>query len=216
MSREKDFFDQQVASLGSLASIYERVDWDKDCFSNLNKDHLLRSEFILIVSAFDNYLHNIVRRKITESFFSTAPLPDKMNLEMPVRIFQELMGGTDDTDTDARTETRRQLFDSALRKQLSESSFQSPRSVEYAAGLLQIVQLWKTVASAMNVAAHTNSYTPENVRNQLALIVQRRNQIAHEADIVPGSLEMREIDTQTVSDCRIFLTRLADSIDNQV
>lgn len=46
--------------------------------------------------------------------------------------------------------------------------------------------------------------TAEHIRDQLALIVKRRNQIAHESDIDPSTSMLRNIDLQTVNDCRDF------------
>ena len=85
-------------------------------------------------------------------------------------------------------------------------SFQSPKSVEYALGLVNVKSVWTKVSPVMGDTA-------EHVRDQLALIVKRRNQIAHESDIDPSTSMLRNIDLQTVNDCRDFLQRLVSVID---
>ena len=51
---------------------------------------------------------------------------------------------------------------------------------------------------------------------QLGLIAQRRNQIAHEADIDYSKKMSRTIDVQTVNDCRGFLEKLVVCMDAQI
>lgn len=197
MSNEKIFFDEQVGSLRSLSSIYQYL---QDNASLMDADALLRSEYVLIVSTFDNYLHNIVRRKIRESFFASQPLPQGFSL--PIEICQLIRNEP--------TESVQQgILDAALRQQLEKDSFQSPRSVEYALSLIKINHVWRNASTILGD-------TPEHVRNQLALIVKRRNQIAHESDIDPSTGMLRNINLQTVIDCRGFLEKLVESIDTQI
>lgn len=77
MSNEKTFFDEQIASLRALSSIHQYL---ADSAASMDASSLLRSEYVLIVSTFDSYLHNIVRRKIRENFFASSFLPANFNL----------------------------------------------------------------------------------------------------------------------------------------
>lgn len=197
MSNEKKFVDEQVESLASLSAIYQYL---KDNASMMDADALLRSEYVLIVSTFDNYLHNIVRRKLREAFFNAQPLPSEFPLSMEVcRLIQN----------ESVELNRMQILDVALRRSLEKDSFQSPKSVEYALSLIKIKHIWKTASSV-------TGKTAEQIKGQLALIVKRRNQIAHESDIdfVTGSL--RSISEQDVIECRDFLKELIEIIDNQI
>lgn len=197
MSNEKQLFDEQLASLRKLSSIYEYLK-ETACF--MDSDALLRSEYVLIVSAFDNYLHNIVRRKIREDFFSGQPLPD--DFQLPIQVYQLLQ-------SEGTVTGQQRILDNALQKRLVKDSFQSPRSVEYVSNLLQINHLWRTASLSMG--------TPANqIRMQLGLIVQRRNQIAHEADIDRSNEMLRSIDVQTINDCRDFLEKIVTCIDAQI
>lgn len=91
---------------------------------------------------------------------------------------------------------------------LAKDSFQSPKSIEYALGLIDISKIW--------TAASTFCNTADNVKNELALIVQRRNQIAHEADVDITTGLPRAVSIEMVSDCRKILQLLVKSIDTQV
>lgn len=197
MSNEKVFFDTQIGSLRSLSSIYQYL---QDNASMMDADSLLRSEYVLIVSTFDNYLHNIVRRKIRENFFASQPLPNDFALS--IEVCQLIRNEPTES-------IQQSILDGALRQHLEKDSFQSPRSVEYALGLIQINHVWRNASTIIGD-------TPENIRNRLALIVKRRNQIAHESDIDPSTSMPRTIDLATVTECRSFLEKLVESIDSQI
>lgn len=197
MSDEKNFFDEQMTLLHSLSSIYQYL---QDTANLMDATYLLRSEYVLIISAFDNYLHNIVRRKLRVAFFSAQTLPKELNLSIEIcRLIRN----------EPSEGIQQSLLDSALRHHLEKDSFQSPKSVEYALGLIGVSHVWRHASLVIGD-------TPEHIRNQLALIIKRRNQIAHEADIDYSTAMLRSIDLQTVVDCRNFLENLVSSIDSQI
>lgn len=197
MSSEKDFFDEQIGSLTSLSAIYQYL---KDNAGMMDADALFRSEYVLIVSTFDNYLHNIVRRKLREAFFNAQPLPSDFSLSM--EVCQMLRNEPIELN-------QKQILDVALRRSLEKDSFQSPKSVEYALSLIKIKHIWKTASIATGKSA-------EHIKNQLALIVKRRNQIAHESDIDFATSSLRSISEQDVIECRNFLRELIEVIDTQI
>lgn len=194
MSNEKTFFNEQITSLRALSSIHQYLD---DNAPSMDASSLLRSEFILIVSAFDNYLHCIVRRTIRENFFASQFLPESFCIPLPV---------CHAIHSESDPLIQQQIFDASLKSILEKDSFQSPKSVEYALGLINIKGIWSKVASTMGDTA-------EHIKNRLALIVKRRNQIAHESDIDQSTASLRPIDTQTVIDCRVFMQQLVSAID---
>lgn len=194
MSNEKTFFDEQIASLRALSSIHQYL---AGSAASMDASSLLRSEYVLIVSTFDSYLHNIVRRKIRENFFASSFLPANFNL--PITAYLSV-------HNEPNVAFQQQIFDASLRSILEKDSFQSPKSVEYALGLVNVKSVWTKVSPVMGDTA-------EHIRDQLALIVKRRNQIAHESDIDPSTSMLRNIDLQTVNDCRDFLQRLVSVID---
>lgn len=196
-SPEKTAFDKQLKSLKVLMEIYLNIS-PSGRFENAA--HLLRSEYVLIVSAFDSYLHRIVHRRLTAMFFSDQSVPDRLN--MKVSEFQEIFHKTNPDE-------QRQLFEVALRKRLAQDSFQSPRSVEYVMGLIRVNQFWTRVASQMGTS-------PDDVRDQLAMIVHNRNMIAHESDIDPSTGELKPRTADDVDRCRDFLAKLVECVDSLI
>lgn len=196
MSIEKNFFDQQLSSLRNLTSIYQYLEENA---STMDASAILRAEYVLIVSAFDNYLHCVVRRKICDNFFSSQFL--SKNLNLPITDYLSIHSENDPG-------IQRQLLDVALRRLLEKDSYQSPTSVEYALNLINIKNIWSCCSSSFGDTA-------DNIKNRLAIIIKRRNQIAHESDIDPTGMQ-RAINNQAIDDCREFFAKFVAFIDTQI
>ena len=67
MSVEKDFFDKQVGAIKVISAMYEYL---QNNAAALDSTALLRAEYVLIISAFDSYLHNVVRKKLSNNFLA--------------------------------------------------------------------------------------------------------------------------------------------------
>lgn len=197
MSSEKDFFDKQIISLQDITIVFQYMHANA---SLVNTSSLLRAEYVLIVSAFDNYLHQVVRKKVRESFFGGGDMPS--NLNFPISIFQIMNSETNAAE-------QQMIFDAGLKKVLEKDSYQSPKSLEYALSLINVSHIWTKVAPGIGD-------TPEHIKSKLSIIVKRRNQIAHEADVDYSTGEPRLIDAQTVLECREFLIMLVAGIDSLI
>ncbi len=94
-----------------------------------------------------------------------------------------------------------------IRERLSYQSFQQPDKIADAIRQISDKKLWDEVASKM-------SKPPKDIKQQLTLIVDRRNKIAHEADIDP-TLNIGNrwyIDESMVGDTVDFLEEFVESI----
>lgn len=198
MSLEKNNFNKCIDSCQKMNAIYSFL--EKNKVMTLEIESILRAEYVLIVSAFDFYMHQIVCRIIVELFFSSTSKIACNEALIPISMIQLIHKTADEP-------TQKTLLFSAIQERLSKDSFQSSRSVEYALGLIDVHQIWSKVSTAMHD-------TPERVKAQLDIIVHRRNQIAHEADIEFTTGEYRAIDIETVNDCRDFLSNLVACIDS--
>ncbi|MGK7955036.1 MAG: HEPN domain-containing protein [Crocosphaera sp.] len=69
-------------------------------------------------------------------------------------------------------------LEAEIRESLGYQSFQQPKKIADAIRLISDKKLWDEVANNMNKSA-------ADIKQQLTLIVDRRNKIAHEADINP-------------------------------
>lgn len=94
-----------------------------------------------------------------------------------------------------------------IRKRLGYQSFQEPDKIADAIRLISDKKLWEEVANQM-------SKPQEYIKQQLSTIVQRRNQIAHEADIDPayGIGSRRNIDAVEVTELVDFIEEIIEMI----
>lgn len=78
-------------------------------------------------------------------------------------------------------------------------------SIEYALSLINIGKLWVSISSNMQKNA-------EDIKKQLALIIDRRNKIAHESDRDYLSVGKNPIDKPLVDGTIEFLDKFCESI----
>jgi len=94
-----------------------------------------------------------------------------------------------------------------VRERISYQSFQQPEKIADAIRLISDKKLWEEVAQKLGRSA-------KEVKQQLSAIVDRRNKIAHEADIDPTyNIGSRwDIDEVLVSDAVNFVEQVVESI----
>ena len=101
--------------------------------------------------------------------------------------------------------SRMQLLESEIKKTESANSYQSSTSIESALGMVGFKNIWNTL---WGKDAATK-------KNQLNLIVRRRNQIAHEADIDFVTNTKNAISLTDVIDTKEYLCELVNRVDTQ-
>jgi len=94
-----------------------------------------------------------------------------------------------------------------VRERLGYQSFQQPDKIADAIRLISDKKLWDEVATKLGISA-------KDVKQQLSAIVDRRNKIAHEADIDPtfGIGSRWYIDEILVNDAVGFIEQVVESI----
>jgi hypothetical protein len=99
------------------------------------------------------------------------------------------------------------MFSVKESERLGYQSFQQPDKIADAIRLISDKKLWDEVATNLNISAR-------DVKQQLSAIVDRRNKIAHEADIDPTfAIGGRwNIDEIMVNDAVDFIEQLVESI----
>ncbi len=192
-----DIYEKNILSINNSISIYRYL---RTQAKNLDASILLRSQFVLIVSAFDTYVHSLVVDEIMKSFFSPGQIL-KMEIDIPLSLAFEIRNSTE-------VEQKEKMY-TFLVKKLSKDSFQSPKSIEYAFLILSISKIWTRLSDKMGMRA-------EDVKNTLSLIVNRRNKIAHESDWnnITGTFE--DIEIEDVLQCKDFINNIVYSMNDIV
>lgn len=162
---------------------------------------ILRSELVLIVSALDHYVHEIIRFGMIESWMGRKEQTNAF-LKYPVEV-----GLTKRLHSDANPLL---LFDEHIRARHSYQSFQHPDRIAEAIRLISTVSLWEEVGKIIGRSAR-------DIRSELALTVDRRNKIAHEADVDPSYPDTRwPINRTTVENAIELVVDVVHAIDKLV
>lgn len=94
----------------------------------------------------------------------------------------------------------------SVRERHSWQSFQDPDKIAEAIRLISAVKLWEVVGEELGLS-------PQDAKTQLKLTVDRRNKIAHEADMDPTNPGFRwPISASLVKDAVDFIERVAEAI----
>lgn len=162
---------------------------------------ILRSQIVLSVSALDHYIHDITRVGMLEVFDGKRP-PTNAYLKFPVStntLMSSNSGGSGLL-----------LFGEEVRERHGFLSFQQPDKVADAVRLFSSCVLWEEVALKMGKAVN-------EIKTELQLIVDRRNKIAHEADLNPSFPGVRwPISVNDANSVTNYIQELCETIHDVV
>ena len=190
-----DQFRRNIQRVRNLGSIYQTL--NSPTTQALDLSDLLRSELVMAVSALDHYIHELVKLGILEAYRGNRARTDAL-LRFQITLSSALES--------LNTQGGDGWLEDQVRTSHSYRSFQTPDNIAEAIRLVSDVQLWDSVAAQM-------SATPRDVRARLGLIVNRRNQIAHEADVDPSYAGgLWPIDFSETDEAVTFIEGLAQAI----
>jgi hypothetical protein len=187
-----------IQSVKELDSIYSLIVENYPLLVEQSSE-ILRAEIVLSVSALDCFIHDLVKYGMVETYqgnrlsskqFETYQIPFK---------FLKLIDGNQQVDE------KLGYLETIISEINSKDSYQSPKNIEYALGLINVNKIWSALANEMNSKA-------DDIKNELSLIVDRRNKIAHEADYNNLSGDKYPIDRNNVNDVILFIENLCEAI----
>ena len=183
---------KRVRHLGGVVQAFQGLTTGAIDFSDV-----LRAQLVLIVSALDQFVHEFVRLGMLEVQKGVrAPTDAHLSFKVPLAA----------TKLAIQDATQVEWLNDAVKEAHSWLTFQQPDKIANAIRLVSGVELWNTVATELGVPA-------ANVKAQLKLIVERRNKIAHEADIDPANPPFRwPIDDVSVREAVDFVESVCYAI----
>lgn len=197
MHNSHALFKRNIAATLDLSVLYQTL--SQQIALPQSFDDLLRSQIVYAVSAFDKFVHDVVRIGMLQILAGTRPVTAKYESEpIAMKTIIEMAAAT--------VPPKEHVFEQALIRKFKIASFQDP--VKVADGLSYIwseTQKWQKIAALLGV-------TDEAARTRLKLIVDRRNFIVHEADIDPISGVKFPISKQESDGAVSFLSSCADAI----
>ncbi|MGJ4900387.1 HEPN domain-containing protein [Bradyrhizobium sp. HKCCYLS2058] len=152
----------RVQSLGGLNAALGTMVTDA-----IDLSDILRAGHVLAVSALDHFVHEAVRIGMLEVFDGKrAMTPAYARFRVPLDALS------------ANAAITRANFEDEIRSQHSFQSFQHPDRLADAFRLVTEIKLWDALGDKLGRPA-------KDLKDALRLVVDRRNKIAHEADVDP-------------------------------
>jgi hypothetical protein len=246
MQSAHEQFKISISRVRDLIGFYDSL--NSQITNALDISDLLRAALVLLVSALDYYIHEVVILGMLEIYHNkrSEPSPPPNNnqsafgrfkvslssarqeridsLSISALLENEIQSSYDYDDFLDRRYTISELIpilsagiekklnqsswlENEIRENLSYKSFQEPDRIADAIRLISDAKLWDQVAIEMNKPA-------KEIKEELKQIVERRNKIAHEADIDP-TLNIGErwpIDSFTVKNAVDFIENVVKNI----
>ncbi len=196
-------FRVNVSRSRDLASIARAIDTAQTTGA-LDTSDILRASLMMALSSLDYFIHAIVRVGMLEAYRAErVRTPDFLRFQVTL---EAILQASSEGDSEA-------WLDQQIRDSHGHQSFQTPESIADAVRLIiSGPLLWDEVAQLQGIDT-------QEVRDRLKLIVQRRNKIAHEADIMPdyaGQIAYSDlrspIDPSMVGDAVDFIEQVAEAI----
>ena len=190
-------FRENIRRVQAIGGLYDVL--SQQTTSALDLTDLLRSQIVMVVSALDHYVHEITRVGMLEVYGGKRPQTPAF-LRFQVTMEATLQGIAAGQGSEG-------WLDEEIRKKHGYLAFQHPDRIADAIRLFSSCTFWISVASELHLEV-------EDVKTELQLIVNRRNQIAHEADLdsrVPGGnrFAISPSDTQRIID---FIQDIGEAI----
>jgi len=189
-----DQFRINIEYVRHLGALY--ISLRSQTTSVLDLSDILRAQLVMAVSVLDYYIHEIVRLGMLKGYHG-----HRIQTEAFSR-FQIALSGALQCISNPTSDD---WLEDQIRNRHSFQSFQQPDKIADAIRLISDIELWKEVAKHLGK-------TSDDVKQQLTLIVNRRNQIAHEADIDPSFGTRWPIDEILLNESVDFIEQLAETI----
>lgn len=169
MLSAKQHFDHNIGRVKAIGGLYDALSGLTT--SIVDVSDLLRSQIVMAVSAVDHYIHEIARIGMLEIFDGRrSPTDSFLRFQVSMVTLQQIS---------ASAGSSRILLENEIREKHSYLSFQHPDKIGDAIRLFYPDPLWPSVATSLSISVN-------DVKTRLKLIVERRNKIAHEADMDPS------------------------------
>lgn len=161
-------FNNNIERIKILHSVY--LNFQSQVTSVIDVTDILRAEIVLLVSAVDFYIHEIVKIGMLDIFAGNRPETSSFrNYNISLKAIREAIISPRDN-----TWLEREII-----QRHSWKSFQHADKINEALRIISDKDFWSACATAFSLDV-------QSVKSKLNLIVDRRNKIAHQADMDPS------------------------------
>lgn len=198
MTNALNQYNQNTVYVRGYGQLYEMLLTNLPSLSQ-QAEMLLRAQWVMAVSAFDTFFHDVVRIGLIEMFVGNRPVSNgAKNYLVSYNALKAILDANSIID-------KQLLLNNEIRRINSKDAFQSPQSIEYVMSILGIQNIWNKISPTIGMRA-------VDIKDQLAIIVRRRNQIAHESDINPATSCQIPISKSDVDNMTSFMDRIVNAV----
>lgn len=195
-----DQFNLNIASVKQLYGIYTV---HSSLTSSIDASEVLRAVVVMTVSALDCYLHELVAWGTVDIYSGVAKFGYGNATLKPSESTPWLLHKLSIDKSAQLNEIENEIW-----KKIESKTFQDPEIIQSNLACLGVNDVWNRVSGTMSI-------NEQDLKNRLKLIVNRRNSIAHEADIDRTSSLLgvkRAISPTDVWDDILFIELLGETI----
>lgn len=193
--RPIDSFKESMESVKTLHALHGTL---CEKLPAMDISEILRAEVVLLVSALDCFIHDVVRKGLMEIFNDkNKNISDRLSITLSTT--KQMLLSESDTE-------KQEVLETAIKQILSKQSYQSSHNIEDALQLISVSKPWSSIEKNMGIKA-------EDIKKQLGVVIRRRNQIAHESDRKNLMGERNDIERGDIDEMICFISKLAECIN---
>lgn len=172
--------------------------FEKHMAAPIDTSDLLRWQWVQCISAFDKFVHDLVRVGMLEIFLGyRATTPKYNNFQIDIQTYGDMANDIMNASL---------ILEQKIICKNGFLAFQDPNKVADALSFIwNENDKWEKIANRMG-------WKKNNCTTYLKNIVIRRNQIVHEGDYTDSLLKRQDIFPQDVNDIRIYILKLGEAI----
>ncbi|MFF5564455.1 hypothetical protein ACFY7Z_03215 [Streptomyces sp. NPDC012623] len=163
-----------------------------------------RAAWVQSIAALEHWVQEEVLRRVAEEAAKDDPdMPRKLrDYLLPLHCVEKVQRGET---------TTAEVVAERVRQDISRQTLQNPDAIAKVMALVTDVKVWREAAKWVNRwNQRRTSYDEKRLRGQYILLLRRRNQIAHDADLIDGDLKQRrQIGEADVTDALNWIERIA-------
>lgn len=163
-----------------------------------------RAAWVQSIAALEHWVQEEVLRRVAEEAAKDDPdMPRKLReYPLPLHCVEQVQRGE---------ATTAEVVAERVRQDIARQTLQNPDAIAKVMALVTDVKVWREAAKWVNRwSQYRTSYDDKRLRGQYVLLLRRRNQIAHDADLIDGDLKQRRpISEADVTDALNWIERIA-------
>lgn len=214
MTSALNIFKLGISETRKMTIVYNHFVNDLRITHNEVSD-ILRAQIVNSVSAFDRLIHELVNIGVIE-IFQGHRVKTKKFLNQPFKaetLIKSIEFSKPGFIPTSINDNPQFLIEKEMREKMSYLAFEAPDKVKDA-----LSYIWdndykmQDIAIEMNLSGTSDHIKQKILEQELQLIVDRRNQIAHEGDIDPVTNTKRTITKAMAQESMDFMEKLGLSI----